>query len=97
MLPATVASSAPPSRTGPTSAAPRYTLAIPQTTIPIPICTSANPCTWATSAPESATSALAIASPATVSRLVLRPSARAIVGVSPPARIAVPRLVRKKR
>ena len=38
-----------------------------------------------------------MASPATVSRPVLRPRARAIVGVSPPARMAVPSCVRKKR
>jgi hypothetical protein len=64
--------------------------------MPMPICTSANPWYCATRLPAAAVSELEIASPPTVSKPVSRPSARAIVGVSPPARIAVPSRVRKK-
>ena len=72
------------------------TLAKPQTTMPIPICTSAKPWYWARRAPERPTRPFARASPATVIRPVSTPRARIICALFPVARIAVPRFVRKK-
>ena len=72
------------------------TLARPQTIMPMPIWMSAKPWYCARIAPESATSALDIISPRVIIRPTSTPRARIIRGLSPVARIAVPRPVRRK-
>ena len=84
-------------RTVPTSVCPRITLARPSTITPMPICASANACICAKSAPEIATRAFESASPNTVIRSVLVPSARSMRALSPVARIAAPSSVLRKR
>ena len=86
-----------PSWRVPTRASPMMMLARPQTTMPMPICTSANPWYWVSSAPDTATSPFDSASPSTIIVSTFTPSARIICALSPAACIAVPMLVRKNR
>ena len=73
------------------------TLASPHTTIPIPIPTSANPWYCASKAPDSATKPFEIAIPNTIMFPSFTPRARIICTLSPVARIAMPRFVRKNQ
>jgi hypothetical protein len=72
------------------SVSPMITAARPATMVPTPIEMSAPPCDWANSAPARPISAFDSAMPTSVCRSVETPWARAILGLTPVARIASP-------
>ena len=82
---------------GEKSTSPMMTEASPITMVPTPMPTSAKPFACATVAPDKATRALEITSPSTTIVLVLMPCARAICGLKPVARMAVPSSVPKNQ